>query len=267
MLVRNGYVLATGPNRFITGLATALGSYGQDRVNFNRTGENRNWYAGQGTGTAAYPFAWPNGYNPESSWVMAQRGGGMATYNTIQGEGTFTGAGNYGRSIDSSLTGSGDITNAALALIAGAVAAITGSGAITADIQGALEAVADLVGSGDIVAALGAIAGLIADLDGDGSITAILAGTGGMSADINVTGDLLNTANVGQAVFSYLISAGYTAQEILSLLAAVAAGKTSIVDLGGGDAEVTFRNLADNTDAVVADMTGSERTNVVLDLD
>jgi hypothetical protein len=266
MLVRNGYVNACHPNRFFTGLATTIGSYAQDRANFSRTGENRNWFAGEATTDAAYPSAFPNGYNPESSWIMAQIGGGMATYNTILGTADLVGSGNYGRDIAADLAGLGDITNAALSLIAGAVAAITATGDLTADIQGALNAVADLVGSGDLVGALGAIAGLVAALDGDGTITSFLSGNGNMSANINVTGDVLNTANVGQAVFSYLISAGYTAQEILSLLAAVAAGKTSIIDLGGGAAEVTFRNLEDDTDAVVADMSGSERTNVTIDL-
>jgi hypothetical protein len=267
MLIRNGYVAAASPNRFFTGIATTLGSYAQDRANFNRTGENRNWFSGEATTPAAYPSAFPNGYNPENSWVMARIGGGMATYNTINGTGELVGSGNYGRDIQADLDGLGDITNAALSLIAGAVAAITGSGTLSASIQGALQAVADLTGSGDLVGALGAIAGLVADLDGDGSLTAALAGTGTLSADIVVTGTGLTTANVGQAVFSYLITAGYSAEEILRLLAAVAAGKTNITDLGGGLAEVEFRDLGDTKNAVVADMTNSERTSVTLDLD
>lgn len=264
MLIRNGYVAAAGPSRFFTGAATTLGSFAQDRANFGKTGENRCWFA---VDNAFYPSSFPNGYNPENSWIMAQVGGGMASYNTIEGEGAFTGSGNYGRAIDADLSGLGDITNAALSLIAGAVAAITASGTLNADIQGALDAVADLVGSGDLAGALGAIAGLVAELDGDGSLTATLAGNGFMSANINVTGDVLNTGNVGQFVWAYLIEAGYTATEILRLLSAVAAGKTNIVDLGGGNATVTFRDLADTKDAVDVDMTGSERTTVTLDLD
>ena len=48
--------------------------------------------------------------------------------------------------------------NAALALILSAVAALTGSGTLTASILGKLEAVADLAGSGDLAGALGALA-------------------------------------------------------------------------------------------------------------
>lgn len=267
MLVRNGYVAAASPNRFFTGIATTLGSYAQDRMNFTRTGENRNWFAGEATTDAAYPSAFPNGYNPESSWIMAQVGGGMATYNTINGTGTLVGSGNYGRDIAADLAGLGDITNAAMALISGAVAALSGSGTLSASIQGALQAAASLAGSGNITAALGALAGLVADLDGDGSVTALLAGNGSLSADITVTGATLNTGNVGQAVWAYLITAGYSAEEILRLLAAVAAGKTNITDLGGGAAEVEFRDLADTKNAVVADMLNSERTTVTLDLE
>lgn len=50
----------------------------------------------------------------------------------------------------------------------------------------------------------------------------------------------------------------------LRILLAVAAGKTRINDLGGGNAQVEF-DAAGGTDLrVQADMTGSERTNVNL---
>ena len=56
-----------------------------------------------------------------------------------------------------------------------------------------------------------------------------------------------------------VIDSGYTAGEVMRLLASVAAGKTNIVDTGGGSATVTFRDLADTKDRVDADMVGSER--------
>ena len=52
--------------------------------------------------------------------------------------------------------------------------------------------------------------------------------------------------------------------DLLRIIAAVAAGKTRITDLGGGNAQVEF-DAAGGTDLrVQADMTGSERTNVNL---
>ena len=48
------------------------------------------------------------------------------------------------------------------------------------------------------------------------------------------------------------------------MLAAVAAGKTTIVDNGNNTATVVFRDLEDTVDRVTAEMDGSERTNVTL---
>jgi hypothetical protein len=56
-----------------------------------------------------------------------------------------------------------------------------------------------------------------------------------------------------------------TFRQTLKVLLAVAAGKTEINDLGGGNATVKFRNVGDTKDVITADMTGSERTEVDLD--
>lgn len=64
-----------------------------------------------------------------------------------------------------------------------------------------------------------------------------------------------------------VIESGYTAGEIMQLIAAYTSGKTNIVDLGGGSATVTFRDLGDTKDRIVGDMTGSERTTITLDTD
>lgn len=62
-------------------------------------------------------------------------------------------------------------------------------------------------------------------------------------------------------VWAHPIDGSYTAQMIMKLLGAVIAGKTSIVDNGDGTATVTFRSLADDSDAAVFNMDGSERTS------
>lgn len=68
-------------------------------------------------------------------------------------------------------------------------------------------------------------------------------------------------------VWSKLLDAGYSAEQIVRLLASIAIGKTVITDLGGGLATVKFRDISDAKDRVVADMDNSERTNVTLDAD
>jgi hypothetical protein len=70
---------------------------------------------------------------------------------------------------------------------------------------------------------------------------------------------------VGDAVWNAIAESGLSYQDVIRLLLAVAAGKTLITDLGGGNAEVAFRDQADTKDRVFAEMTGSERTTVTVD--
>ncbi len=87
----------------------------------------------------------------------------------------------------------------------------------------------------------------------------------------NLAGDItpyteLSPQNLAAAVMASVVDGTYTVEDVLKILAAVAAGKTTVNDLGGGSAEVVFRNLTDALDRVQADMTGSERAAVTLDL-
>ncbi|MCC6811336.1 MAG: hypothetical protein IT381_28155 [Deltaproteobacteria bacterium] len=210
----------------------------------------------------------PEGYVHPYCHSMAQKSGGMASRARVVGDGDVT-AGNLagGLNGEAALTGAGDITNAALGLILSAVASLTGSGTLSADIVGKLEAAADLAASGDITGALGSIASLLSSLTGNGILAASAVAKAFMDADISVTGELLSTANVGDAVFNSICEAGFSYGDAVRIIAAVAAGKTSIEDLGGGNATVTFRDLGDTKNRVEADMTGSERTDVTLDGD
>lgn len=61
-----------------------------------------------------------------------------------------------------------------------------------------------------------------------------------------------------------IIEGSYTAEDILRILAGIAAGQTNIVDQGSGAALVTFRDLSNASDIVEAQMQGSERQTVVV---
>ena len=58
----------------------------------------------------------------------------------------------------------------------------------------------------------------------------------------------------------------YTAAELLRLLTAVAAGKSTITDNGDGTKTIIFRDINDTRDTVEAEIEASERTSVTLDL-
>lgn len=78
------------------------------------------------------------------------------------------------------------------------------------------------------------------------------------------TGDQLNNAAAAGNPWAAIIEGAYTAEDILRVLAAVAAGKSTVVALGNGQAVATFRSLDDGEDMVVANMNQSARTTVTL---
>jgi hypothetical protein len=65
-------------------------------------------------------------------------------------------------------------------------------------------------------------------------------------------------------IWEYPIQGSFTALDVLRILAAVAAGKTTIDALGAGLADVTFRAIDDTQTVVAASMDDSERTEVTL---
>ena len=254
MLISNGLRLASNPMRTM-GAATA---FGVERSLYGMNGALNNFYAGDGTqsggASIANKSAFPVGYVHPYCWHPAMKGGGLAC-RVITGTGEVTDAnGANGYNIDADLTGTGDITDAIGALIVSAVASLSGSGDVSAAMAGVIEAAASLTGSADVAAAIGAIVEMLAGLTGEGNVSAEATANGSMAADITVTGDLLSTANVGDAVWSTLLEAGFTASQIVRIIAAATAGASS-----GGPGSPVFRNLGDTQDQIsgTADSSGN----------
>jgi hypothetical protein len=206
----------------------------------------------------------PNGHTHPSSWMLPMKGGGMSAYKSINGAGSLNAANLLmGRALSAELTGSGDISAANLALIVSLSAALAGAGSLTASLKGAVQLAAELAGEGDITAALGAIVSMSATLEGDGDITATLRGTASLSAEILSYGEL-TPEGLRDAVWGALLEAGLTAQDLLRLAAAAAAGKLS----GAEGTDVVIRNVSDTADIITATVdSNGNRTAVVLDLD
>lgn len=185
-------------------------------------------------------------------------------------------------------TGAGDLT-AEAALVISMLLALTGSGTLEAAIEGRLNMSADFTGAGDLDATIGALGNMIANLTGTGDLEAVISAYGNMEIDIVVTGAGLSTANIGEAVWGALaaanndsgtmgeklndagsasnpwtevIESGYTATEVMKILLAVAAGKSS----GGGTTNIKFRDVADTLDRIDATVDSSgNRTAITLD--
>lgn len=228
--------------------------------------------------------AWPHGYNTHYAWLPANEPGGLGSTRHIRGEGGVTDAEAWAVKLaEAALTGSGDLT-ATGSLIVQLAAAVTGSGTVSAaDIKAFLQLAAALSGSGSAAGTATGRGALIAALTGASSLSPTLTGTGALDADLVVTGTGLTTANVGEAVWSALaaanntagtmgeklndagsaanpwtevIESGYTAAEILRLIAAVVQGDAT----GLEDASVTFKSIDGTTNRITATQSSGTRT-------
>lgn len=212
--------------------------------------------------------AWPNGYNTEAAWWQAMKSGGIGSTGNIRSVGTLAGTALAVRLAVAALTGTGTISSATASRIVQLVAALTGTGTVSAaNLQAFLAAVAALTGSGTVSAATRTgIGALLAALTASGTAaTSTLTGTGELESEIKSYGDL-TSEGARDAILSALVDGDYTLLQTLRILVSVAAGKTTVTDLGGGAAEVTFRDLSDTLNRVFAEMTDSERTSVTTDV-
>ena len=250
-LLQNGFRDTLGTFRTFGATVSNNGYPSSDWAQRARTGAMRNLTAGEAItgGTVSVP----SGNRHPSAWVMPQKAGALAARNTLTGSGAVSDADVWAVKLaEASITGSGELT-ATGGLIVQLVAAVTGSGAVSdADIKAFLQLAAALTGSGAAAGSATGRGALLAALSGSGTTASSTAtGRGALSADLVVTGTGLTTANVGDAVWSALaasnnaagtmgeklndagsasnpwtevIEAGYTAAEILRILAAHAAG-------------------------------------------
>lgn len=149
-----------------------------------------------------------------------------------------------------------------------ASAVVQSSGAIsTASARGRVRASASLSGSGAITFARPQrLLSASSSLSGAGVITAAQP-RGRIKARATIKVNELSQDDVTGAVLEAQVEDGVSLKHAIRLLLSVAAGKTDIIDLGGGAATVKFRDVNDTTDRITATMAGSERTAVVLDPD
>lgn len=256
MLVYNGTTLSSLPIRFLGGDPGTL------RPFYNRFGRT-NFTVGSGVTNSKAGI--PNGHLAPSAWVLPRSPGEMSAFvNTAL---TMTGEGSGAMGVNGTATATITFSeNTSLQLV------VSGSGEASISLTGS----ADLIGTALIAGSVGAtldngtpVLTALADIIANSPVN--ISGSATARADGFMAGDItpyttLSPENLATAVKNISIETGYTLGDILKILSAVAAGKTTIVDLGGGNATVTFRNLGDSLDRLVADMTGSQRTSITTDL-
>lgn len=200
--------------------------------------------------------AFNNGYNTSYAWHLAPTAGGIGSTRQIIGSGAISASALAVKLAQAAVTGSGTLT-ATGGLIVSLIAAITGSGTITAaNLQAFLAAVAALTGSGSVTATRSALGTLLAALTGSGAISLTPTAVGELSGDLVVTGTGLTTANVGAAVWAQVIEAGFTAEQVLRLIAAVTAGDAAGLESGSP----SFTGIDGATERVAGTYSAGTRT-------
>lgn len=266
-LIGNYQALNKSCGRFLGGSTLS-----DNRSNWTTPGQMRGVQFGDMAEGSRRRWSVPTATEDAYAWFLPQIGGELGSTTGVSGSGSLSGANlAMGLAHAAALDGSGDLTSGQLGLIVSLLADLTGEGVVEGDTPGGslpdlllpLQMAAALTASGNITAALTAIGHFTASLSGSGDVSAAAVnGYASMASEINVTGELLTTANVADAVWEYLAEGNYSAAGILRLLASVAAGKTDITGT-----TVTFRDLGDTKDRIVASMSGSERSTVTIDQD
>lgn len=211
---------------------------------------------------------------------------------TLNGEGELSGSIAGAVQGVANLNASGDLQGAIIATV-DLISSINGNSSLTSDIIGNWNMVTSLIGSNNFSGAIKAFAEISANPQGNnafiinngavvGSMNANITSLSELSpeslassvwsalaAQYNQSGTMGEKMNGAGSVgnpWTEIIEGTYTAAEVLRLLSSVIAGKTTIVDNGGGNATVVFRDINDTVNRVDATMADSERINVTLNL-
>lgn len=168
------------------------------------------------------------GLRPPYGLLLAPKEGGMSAYSPNVASIDATGV--QGMFTTADLSGTGTITDAAMGLTVEMVAALLGTGSLSAGIVGAFEAAATLSGSASVSnAAIGALAGMVAELIGSGAVTATQVATGLLEATIYVnegTATVEQIVNeVVQAIIDMGATGGLTTEEHEQLMKTLTVGK------------------------------------------
>jgi hypothetical protein len=278
-LIGNFSVLNKSCATFTNGTATAGAYAGNTRSNAN-TEIDRITQSGFFPAITSIPDGYPLG----DAYTTPRSSGGIGASTSLSGALTNTGNLAGGLNAVAPLTALGQFTNAEGRLVVQAVAALTaaisttnaalellacfsaglsGSISVNATIQAIqiLEAEADLTGSGVITnAQLGAIISMVANPTASVTIsTGILKALGALESDIGGPVELSPAGLAAALLDDNDIETGYSMREALRIILTAMGGKVS----GAGTSTITFRNVTDDKDRIVATVDNDGNRSVV----
>ena len=247
-------------------------------ASYNLTAMRRNMLIGSGISNPQASV--PQGVRPPVAWLMAREGGGISSYRrtdisvsgAVSAEMGFPRTGTTTVSIDGAAVGGLIVGASGAATIsvdgaADVLGVITGDGSTTISIDGsaALGAIASLVGEATVsisgsaeIMGLGYMTGTTIEsgMTPDGIARAVWSAPAATNNDPGTMGEKLNDAGSAANPWTEVIESGYTAAEILRLIAAVAQG--SATDLEG--AAPVFKSIDGTKNRVTATYAGGTRT-------
>lgn len=261
MLLSNGTQYWGGPLRLQSSGTTLIGSVSNERGVWNQDGSNQNEFLGEAAVAGqSDKSSRPSGNLHPVTWKLPQKAGALSSRYEINGSSDLTGSGALGKNATVSIEGIGTLTGTGGLVVSGSVS-MTGLGTLTGDILAALQAAADLQGTSAFTGTISAKGFITVTLEGDGTLTATSYATGNLECEITPFTEL-SPQNLANAVWTEIIESGYSAQEVMRLIAAVTAGKSS-----GGPGNPVFRDLGDTKDRVSGVATSQgDRTAVTYDV-
>lgn len=241
-LIGNYCVLNKTPGRWFGGNSTSHASgvgasaHNGQRSNWSGSGEIRNNALMDGSTSALALLAYPTGYNG-TGWMMPMTEGALSSHSANNFTFTFTGSGNYGRNIDSSVTFDVTINQAALSLIVGAAASVPFSVTVNQAALGGTQNMAStftgvtFVVSGNISAESGLATTATFSFTANGST---LRADGALSAVISGATEAVTPESVAAAVWEAVSAVYNTAGSMgAKLNAAASAGDPWTTTLPG----------------------------------
>lgn len=235
---------------------------GGESENFVRPGALRNFHGEARVTGESLKASYPSGYRPPYTWSMARLSGALTSRLEMQGDSTLTAAGALGRNLEASFGGTSTL-DATGQLVVSATASIAGTSSLTGNLLAALAGEASLSGTSSMTGTLTAKGWVTASLAGTSSLSATSYATGKLEASLSPFTEL-SPQSLAEAVWSQALEAGYSAEQIMRIMAAALAGEVS----GAGTSTVTIRDINDTTDRIVAAVDGTgNRTSVTLDAD
>lgn len=225
MLLGNYSVLNKSPGRFFAGSTTSVEA--QVTSNWQKSGSARNALYVSGATTALVLYAIPSGNYAGKTWLLPQKSGEMSSRNDVVMAFAAAAAGLRGVTTAGAATMSFPVADMVGGLItsgAGSASfATTGTGQLLASLSGIGSASFAITINPPLLGAQANAAGA-ATMTFSGALTPYAVGSlSGSTVDTSV----LTSDTVAAAVWARGIEAGFSAEALLRILAAHAAGAAS----------------------------------------